>query len=73
LKFMEKMKEQGIQTSIHYPPIHQFTSFKKNGKALAQLTVTEDIASREVTLPLYPLLTDEQVELVAYAVRKAYS
>ena len=73
LKFMEKMKEQGIQTSIHYPPIHQFTSFKKEGKVLSQLPVTEDIASREVTLPLYPLLTDEQVELVAYAVRKAYS
>jgi len=73
LKFMEKMKEQGIQTSIHYPPIHQFTSFKKEGKVLSQLPVTEDIASREVTLPLYPLLTEEQVELVAYAVRKAYS
>lgn len=72
LKFMEKMKEQGIQTSIHYPPIHQFTSFKKDGKVLSQLSVTEDIATREVTLPLYPLMTDQQVELVALAVRKAY-
>lgn len=71
LKFMEKMKEQGIQTSIHYPPIHQFTSFKKDGKVLAQLPVTEDIAAREVTLPLYPLMTDQQVELVSMTVRKA--
>jgi len=71
LKFMDGMKEQGIQTSIHYPPIHQFTSFKNEVKKVQPLPVTEDIASREVTLPLYPLLTDEQVELVVKAVRKS--
>ncbi len=65
LKFMEKMKEQGIQTSIHYPPIHQFTSFRFNAAGDSNLSVTEDIAMREVTLPLYPMLTDKQVEMVA--------
>ncbi len=71
LTFMEKMKEQGIQTSIHYPPIHWFTSFKGSAGANAALPVTEDIASREVTLPLYPLMNNQQVDLVASAVRKA--
>lgn len=71
LKFMEKMKEQGIQTSIHYPPIHTFTSFKKGMNRIPHLPVTEDIARREVTLPLYPLLKDEQVELVAHAIQKS--
>lgn len=73
LRFMEKMKEQGIQTSIHYPPIHLFTSYKlDSGKKKPHLPVTEDIASREVTLPLYPTMTDEQVRLVAQAVSQAF-
>ncbi len=71
LRFMEAMKEQGIQTSVHYPPIHLFKSFKGQSQGNDSLTITEDIASREVTLPLYPTLTDEQVKLVAGAVEKA--
>ena len=71
LKFMKNMKEQGIQTSIHYPPIHQFTSFRSDRPGSSSLTVTEDIARREVTLPLYPLLTDKQVEMVAFAIRES--
>ena len=71
LHFMEKMKEQGIQTSIHYPPIHLFTFFKADAKGADRLQVTEDIANREVTLPLYPLLTDDQVKLVVQSAQKA--
>ncbi len=73
LKFMENMKDHGIQTSIHYPPIHQFTSFKSEKPDSSNLSVTEDIARREVTLPLYPMLIDKQVEMVAIAVRKSLS
>jgi dTDP-4-amino-4,6-dideoxygalactose transaminase len=69
LNFMEGMKAAGIQTSIHYPPIHQFTSFKKN-QSDAKLPITEDVASREVTLPLYPHLTDAQVEFVVKTIGK---
>ncbi len=71
LKFMESMKDQGIQTSIHYPPIHQFTSFRLGILGTSSLPITEDIAQREVTLPLYPLLTDKQVKMVSFAVRKS--
>jgi len=73
LKFMEKMKGQGIQTSVHYPPIHLFSSFEEKLQGADPLTLTEDIASREVTLPLYPTLTDEQVQLVVQAAEQALS
>jgi len=68
--FMEFLKSRGIQTSIHYPPSHQFRIYMENGKA-NDLPRTENIASREVTLPLYPGLTDENVAFVAEAVRDA--
>lgn len=67
--FMERMKAEGIQTSIHYPPIHLFQVHRSN--ELLDLTITEEIASREVTLPLFPSLADEQIDAVLRAVTKS--
>jgi dTDP-4-amino-4,6-dideoxygalactose transaminase len=71
LGFMEYMKTHGIQTSIHYPPIHKFQTYSESGKTLYNLPLTEEVAGREVTLPLYPGLTDENVAYVVQAVRGA--
>jgi len=61
-RFMEHMKSQKIQTSIHYPPIHLFSAYReKSGPQTPRLPVTEDVAARLVTLPLYPTMTDEDV------------
>jgi dTDP-4-amino-4,6-dideoxygalactose transaminase len=70
IKFMERMKEQGIQTSIHYPPVHHFKYYQKS-ITHELLPVTETVAAREVTLPLHPLLTDDQVHFVVLAVNVA--
>lgn len=66
-RFMEVMKEQGVQTSIHYPPIHQFSAYATEEKAAGSLPHTETIGRREVTLPLYPGMTDADVEIVVEA------
>jgi dTDP-4-amino-4,6-dideoxygalactose transaminase len=70
--FMERLKERGIQTSIHYPPVHQFQYYQAsvNGNA-PSLPLTEEIARREVTLPLYPGMTPGDVEMVISAVAEA--
>jgi dTDP-4-amino-4,6-dideoxygalactose transaminase len=67
LKFIDSMRLNGIQTSIHYPPVHKFTYYRQR-YANVTLPYTEDVAGREVTLPLYPGMTDEQVRLVVDAV-----
>lgn len=69
LKFMEGMKAHGIQTSIHYPPVHTFTAYRQTAIGAERLPLTDDAAAREVTLPLYPTLTAEQVKLVVEAAR----
>lgn len=71
LAFMESLKESGIQSSIHYPPIHTFSAYQSLNPNQRPLPVTEDIASREVTLPLYPMMTDEQVHTVVQAAAEA--
>jgi dTDP-4-amino-4,6-dideoxygalactose transaminase len=56
------LKRAGIQTSIHYPPVHQFTNFAQRFRA--DVPVVESIAPRLLTLPLHPLMTESDVELV---------
>lgn len=69
--FQEYLKSQGIQTSIHYPPIHQFSYYKQRYPNVDhQLPVTEEIAAREVTLPLFPTMTRDQIGLVVEHVKK---
>jgi dTDP-4-amino-4,6-dideoxygalactose transaminase len=67
---MAAMKARGIQTSVHYPPIHGFTFHGATDRVrTAGLPRTEDIAARELTLPLYPRMTDAQVDEVVSALR----
>jgi dTDP-4-amino-4,6-dideoxygalactose transaminase len=69
--FMEGMKRRGIQTSIHYPPVHRFSAYRTSYQARSRpgLPLTEAIAAREVTLPLYPALSEANVRSVVEAVR----
>ena len=69
-EFMGAMKEKGIQTSIHYPPIHQFSAFRELTRPISQsLAFTETMAAREVTLPLYPALSDDTIRWVVDMIR----
>ncbi len=70
-KFMELLKREGIQTSIHYPPIHKFTYYRRSCKGdRTELPLTEYVGKHEVTLPLHPLLDKRHVMLVCETVRK---
>jgi len=55
---------EGIQTSVHYPPIHRFTAYSSEPKRVP-LSETESVATRVLTLPLYGHMSQEQVDLVA--------
>ena len=67
-QFIDHMRAAGIQTSIHYPPIHQFSFYRQRYPDLI-LPLTEDVSRREVTLPLYPTMSEEDIELVVSAVQ----
>ncbi len=71
----EALKARGIQTSLHYPPIHQFAAFADGEstdgsgcKGTTGLARTETFASRVITLPLHPGLpisaTQEIAEII---------
>lgn len=61
---MAGLRDRGIQSSIHYRPIHTFSNFVGTGGDRHPLPLTDMIGGRELTLPLYPSMTEQQVELV---------
>jgi dTDP-4-amino-4,6-dideoxygalactose transaminase len=56
------MKQAGIQTSVHYPPVHRFSNFA--GRFSANVPVVDALAPRLLTLPLHPLMTIADVHAV---------
>jgi len=61
------LAERGVQTSLHYPPVHRFTAY---GQEL-ELPVTDEYAQRAVTLPLFPTISEEQIGLVVDSLEEA--
>lgn len=65
--FIDGLRAEGIQTSIHYPPTHRFTYYQSRYGVLS-LPKTDEVSARQVTLPLYPAMGEERVDLVSSAV-----
>jgi dTDP-4-amino-4,6-dideoxygalactose transaminase len=60
-----RMREHGVQTSIFYPAVHRFSAYHTRYPD-ASLPVTELASRTELTLPLFPHMTDEdQVRVVS--------
>jgi dTDP-4-amino-4,6-dideoxygalactose transaminase len=63
---------RGIATGIHYPiPIHQQPAMQRMVYGSGDMTVTESLAPRILSLPLYAELEGEQIRYVADALRDA--
>ena len=64
-----KLKEQGIGTAIHYPvPIHKQEAYCDRVFSPLPLIHTEKVVSQILSLPMYPELTDREVERVIRAI-----
>lgn len=69
---MQYLASRGVQTSIHYPPIHRFSFYRTLPQcASANLPVTERVSNGVMTLPLYADMTAEQVHYVSTCVAEA--
>jgi dTDP-4-amino-4,6-dideoxygalactose transaminase len=70
IDIMQHLRENSIQTSIHYPPVHHFSFYKKRFSGVA-LPETERFSKKELTLPLHPQLTKRDVESVLNELKMA--
>lgn len=66
---MEKMRDSGIQTSLHYPAYRDFSGYASHIEQ--SLPIAEEISRRVITLPLYPTMTGEMINEVCKQVLHA--
>jgi dTDP-4-amino-4,6-dideoxygalactose transaminase len=66
----ERLTEAGIQTGVHYPiPVHLQPAHRDLGYARGDFPVSEAVAVDVMSLPIFPELSDVQIEAVAAALR----
>lgn len=70
-RFRQALEREGISTNVHYPtPLHLQPACARYGYTFGMLPVTEAAADRIVSLPMYPELTEEQIQLVVESVKR---
>jgi dTDP-4-amino-4,6-dideoxygalactose transaminase len=63
------LEARGVTTGVHYPvPIHRSEAYSGSGAGVGSLPVSEGLAERICSLPVFPGISDEDVERVASAV-----
>ena len=69
--FRNFLNDAGVGTAVHYPmPIHKQPAYLERIRGYDNLTFTESLYTKIVTLPMYPELTDEQVEKICLTLKK---
>jgi dTDP-4-amino-4,6-dideoxygalactose transaminase len=64
-KFMNELKNRGVGSGVYYPtPIHRLPSFDLK----LNLPETEKLVNECISLPIYPTLTEQELEIIANAV-----
>ena len=70
-QFIERLNAENISANVHYIAAHLFSYYREHfGYKPGDFPVAEWLSDREVTLPLYTRLTDDDVDDVIAAVRR---
>ena len=62
------LADNGIQTSMHYPPAHRFSIYKQYPSVLP---MTEFVADHEFTIPMYGSLSEEEIHYICKTIKEA--
>ncbi len=66
--FQQRLMEQGIGSGIHYPAIHLFSLYRGFGYGSGDFPVAEMIGEQTLTLPLFPSMSEQDVDRVCEAI-----
>ena len=68
---MNKLKEKGVSTGIHYPiPLHRQIAYEHLDLNGTDLKNTEKIADEILSLPIFPFMTQDEIEYVVESVNE---
>jgi UDP-4-amino-4,6-dideoxy-N-acetyl-beta-L-altrosamine transaminase len=70
-EFIEKLKEKGIGTSVHFIPLHLHPFYRKTfNYQRGDFPVTEKVYENIISLPIYPAMSRKDVKYVIHSVRE---
>jgi len=69
---IDEITQKGVAVNVHFIPMPMLTVFKNLGYKIEDYPVAYHNYSREISLPIYPQLTSEQVEYICEAVITSY-
>jgi len=69
---IEEITQKGVAVNVHFIPMPMLTAFKNLGYKIEDYPVAYDNYSREISLPIYPQLTNEQVEYICETVLSSF-
>ncbi|MBR0146357.1 MAG: UDP-4-amino-4,6-dideoxy-N-acetyl-beta-L-altrosamine transaminase [Eubacterium sp.] len=73
LEFFEAMSAENVQCQVHYIPVYWFPYYEERGYPKGLCPIAEDVYGSIMSIPLYPSLSDQDVEDVIRAVKKVAS
>jgi dTDP-4-amino-4,6-dideoxygalactose transaminase len=69
---IEEITQKGVAVNVHFIPMPMLTVFKNLGYRIEDYPVAYDNYSREISLPIYPQLTNQQIDYICDAVLSSY-
>jgi len=68
-ELMDALNARGIQTGIHYPiPVHLLPAYSDLGYKSGDFPISERVACEELSLPMFPEMTKDQIAQVSAAI-----
>ena len=72
--FVRKLNAKGIGASIHFfPPVHHMEPYRGEQYHQDDLSITEQVIQEIVTLPMYPQMTDDDLEYMVVSLKEVLS
>jgi dTDP-4-amino-4,6-dideoxygalactose transaminase len=70
---IEEITKTGVSVNVHFIPMPMLTVFKNLGYKIENYPIAYDNYSREISLPIYPQLTNEEVDYICESVLNSYN
>lgn len=72
-EIFSRLREEGIGVQVHYIPVYKQPYYQEIGYPQDECPVDEDFYVRELSIPMYPTLTDDDLEFVEEKLYKVIS
>lgn len=69
----ERLRELGLGVQVHYLPVYRHPWYRSNGYAEVACPVADDYYAREISLPVFPRMTDAEQDSAIERIRQAVS